>query len=405
MNRGAWLLLFALCCGPGCSGLDLLSVTPNTVPVGVRRPVLVSGVGVNEELQFSLEALGVEVALSPPVRVTDTEVEVWVPAAAPAGQYTLVATSPFDEDRLENAVELVDGRARVVFIDVGQGDATLVIAPEGETLLIDGGPRAAASRVQNALQTYAGGRLDAVVLSHYDADHLGGLVEVLAGPDRMPGTRDDLRPAVSFAPTDTGACNTVTCQRLRRLMAWPMVTASPLERFSLGTVDVALVAADGDVGEGPLPGISSDNEHSVAVQLSFGGRSVLITGDLTGGGLGTVDLETPLSTRTGPVDVLRVAHHGSATSSAASALERWQPWVAVLSVGTDNAYCHPASEVLERLSMRSARLYATGYGVVSEIERCNGQTRAPEEAVFGMGDVVLDVRADGNLWVNDDVIR
>lgn len=405
MDRRTWLLLFVLLGGSACSGLELLSVTPSTVPVGVSRPIVVSGIGLGEDTHFSLVSFGVEVSLSPPTPLNDNEVEVWVPAAAPSGQYDLVATNAFSEARLPNSVELVDGRARVVFIDVGQGDATLVIAPDGETLLIDGGPRAAASRVQNALQVYANGRLDAVVLSHYDADHLGGLVEVLAGPDRTPGTRDDLRPEITFAPSDSGGCATVTCERFRRLLSWPMVTASPLERFSLGAVEVALVAADGDVGEGPLPGVSSDNEHSVAVQISFGGRSALVTGDLTGGGLGTVDLETPLASRTGPVDVLRVAHHGSATSSAASALERWQPWVAVLSVGTDNAYCHPASEVLERLSMRTAHLYATGYGVVAESERCNGQTRAPEEAVFGMGDVVLDIRADGTLWVNDDVIR
>lgn len=393
-------LLFAV--ASGCRELTILDVEPGQIPAGSGGALRIQGAGFDDQVLFSLTGAGLTISLGQPEVVSEAEAAARVPVAAPAGRYDVVATRGGVEARLEDTLGIVAGRARVVFVDVGQGDATLVVAPGGETLLIDGGPASAVSAVEAALHEHAGGRLDAVVLSHFDADHLAGLVELLAGPDRVAGTGDDVRPTHTFGPTDLGDCVTDTCEKLRRLAAYPFEVARVADALPLGDVEVEVVAADGDVGGGAVPGVDDDNEHSVVVRMSFGGRSVLVTGDLTGGGLGTVDLETPLAERTGPVDVLRVSHHGSQTSTAPDALARWQPAFAVLSFGTDNAYCHPHTDVLARLASSGAQLFATGSGIVDDGARCGGRTEAPEGASFGLGDVVLDLDASGLVSLATD---
>ena len=101
--------------------------------------------------------------------------------------------------------------------------------------------------------------------------------------------------------------------------------------------------------------------------------------------------------RTGPVDVLRVGHHGSKTSSTSTALNRWSPEVAIFSLGTDNAHCHPDQGVLDRVAVASRSVWSTGAGVVEDVSRCTAATSWPANAHAGEGDVVLDVSALGTL--------
>ena len=93
------------------------------------------------------------------------------------------------------------GTLQVDVLDIGQGDATLVIAPGGETLLIDGGPAGSLPELRAALETHAAGRLDAVVVSHFDADHLAGFIESMSGEqwkylsEHVPAAIADSEPA------------------------------------------------------------------------------------------------------------------------------------------------------------------------------------------------------------------
>ena len=118
----------------------------------------------------------------------------------------------------------------------------------------------------------------------------------------------------------------------------------------------------------------------------------------------TVDLETPLAELTGPVDVLRVGHHGSQTSSALSALQRWAPRLAVLSLGTDNAYCHPHPDVLSRLATLATHIAATGSGIVDDSGGCTGPTNWPPNAQPDLGDIVVELSADGTLTLEGEVL-
>lgn len=381
-------------------GLRLDRVTAEVAPGGT---VEIEGAGFGAETRFSL-ASSVEVSLQVE-ELSAGLATASVPRAAPAGVYDLRATDGGAEAELPRAVRVITGGLDVHFLDVDQGDATLVVAPGGQTLLIDGGPRSAGPVLRAAIDERARGRLDAVVLSHTDADHLGGLVELLQGEDGEPGTGDDLVPSTRLAGVDDGSCTSEVCADLRRLAAWPFDTpevGDAIEPLNADGVTATVVAVDGDVGGGKLGGADDDNERSMVVQLAFGGRTVLITGDLTGGGAGEADVESALAQRTGPVDVLRVSHHGSATSSAPAALGAWQPRALVLSLGTDNAYCHPAPEVLTRLGAIGEPIYATGAGIVVDTARCGGETPWPAQARVGLGSFSLTVLADGALSLAGD---
>ena len=125
-------------------------------------------------------------------------------------------------------------------------------------------------------------------------------------------------------------------------------------------------------------------------------------GDLRGGGDGGADLESALATGSGPIEEVRVSNHGAATASAPSALAAWQARAIVLSLGTDNAYCHPASEVLTRLAASGAPLYATGAGIVVDGARCDGETEWPAQARPGLGTITLTLLAGGEISLAGD---
>lgn len=405
MSRSAlWCALVGLVVAAGCRDLAVLSVSPAEVPAGQASEISVSGRGFEEGLALRLESAGLEVGLAPVVVEASESADARVPSAAPPGVYDLVGELDGARATLVNALRIVSGEARITFIDVGQGDGTLVVAPTGEALLIDGGGPGAADEVRAAIDREAGGRLDAVVLSHFDADHLGGLVGVLSGDDGVAGTEDDLVPEDAIGPTDDGGCETQTCGRMRQLLAWPFEVATPGRLLTLGAVEVEVVSADGVVAGALVPGVDDSNEQTVAVLVRFGGRSVLVTGDLTGGGIGTADVESEVAAFTGPVDILRVSHHGSGTSSVQAALSTWAPRAAVFSFGTDNAYCHPDADVLARVAASSGAVYATGRGVVEAVDRCAAPTLAPAGARLGLGDVLLRVSVDGSMTLQDDAL-
>ncbi|MEW5847385.1 MAG: MBL fold metallo-hydrolase [Myxococcota bacterium] len=298
------------------------------------------------------------------------------------------------------------GAVRVVAVDVGQGDCTLVVGTDGTVVLIDGGGLSSGAEVRAAVQRETGGRVDHVVVTHYDADHLAGVADFLLGPDRVDGTPDDGAPeAKLWDYGDDGTCSTQTCDRYRDARMGRGQTIPLGEVISLGVAQLECVAVNGRVADGSVVPPSDENSRSVSFILRHGTFTALLAGDLTGGGEGTADVETPLARHTGPVSLLHVNHHGSKTSSNQGALALWAPRAAIISVGTDNSYCHPAQDVLDRVVEVGARVFATGGGMVNTDSRCTRTTDWPAGSRAGLGDVVVTAYSDGAFYVADELVE
>ena len=226
----------------------------------------------------------------------------------------------------------------VTFLDVGQGDATLIETPSGTQVLIDGGkPRSVGRPLSRQLPFYDRS-LDVVIGTHADSDHIGGLVDVLAdyrvgrvGVPSLPNDTADFRAFQQAAATEA------------------QVDLAEVQQLSRGDVmhldeGVYLLTLFPLVEHQP----SDLNDSSTVFKLIYGETSFMLTGD-TG-----TSIEKYLAGIDGQLldsDVLKIGHHGSDTSSSEVFLSAVSPDVAVISAGADNSYGHPHKSVLNRLSL------------------------------------------------------
>jgi competence protein ComEC len=226
---------------------------------------------------------------------------------------------------------LPDGRLHVWFLDVGQGDAILIQAPDGQQILVDGGPSPSALLDQlGAVLPFWDRSLDLVVLTHPDADHISGLIPLL-DRYRVATVVDTVAPGDKAAESWLAATNAahVSHQAAARGM-----------RLTAGAV-VLTVLSPNDHGAQ----FDDGNNSSAVLRLDYGASSALLTGDAEGEAeQAMLDAGLPLR-----ADVLKVGHHGSNASTSPQFLAAVQPRLAVISVGADNRFGHPAPELLQRL--------------------------------------------------------
>lgn len=284
---------------------------------------------------------------------------------------------------------------RIIAVDVGQGDATLIIAPTGEALLVDAGPPGAGRDAILPLLQQAGiNELTAIVVTHYHEDHFGGVAEVLAGPDAVRGTADDLVPTggIYDRGEPQGPPESPRFPLYAASAAGHRRPAHPGEHLRLGDCDLEVVAAGGMLADGTAIDLGDppdENAASIALLIEYAGFRMLIAGDVTGGGgdppYRTPDVETALGPLIGDIDVLRVAHHGSQTSTNDAFLDATLPETAIISVGDENDHGHPHRAVVERLLDVGATVYQT--------ERGWSDHAAP---VISGGNITIDVDQTGN---------
>jgi competence protein ComEC len=233
----------------------------------------------------------------------------------------------------------------VFFLDVGQGDAAALRTPAGRWVVIDGGPRTpegdAGRRVVVPFLRRAGvGRLAAVVATHGDADHLGGLPAVIAAldPELVLEPGEPLgRPLYLEFLAAVEAANA----------RWHAARAG--DRIELDGVTLEVLSPDSLWLATPL----EVNEHGVVLRVTFGAVRVLLQGDAG------LPVEAHLAGRVGPVELLKVGHHGSRTATGDAWLDELTPHEAVISVGRTNRYGHPAPEVVARLARRGITVLRT----------------------------------------------
>lgn len=230
------------------------------------------------------------------------------------------------------------GTLTVDFLDVGQGLSVLVNS-DGHYLLFDGGDRTASSFVVAYLKKQGVESLDYLIASHYDADHLNGLVGALnVFPTKTilaPDYETDTKVYQSFLRTAQEKGNTI-------------VHPATGSTYQLGDAQFTILAPSSE-------SYGDENDYSVVIRLTYGGSSFLITGDAGE----KSELEMLDGGFTLKSDVLCLGHHGSSTASSAPFLKAVSPDFAVISCGTGNSYGHPHEETLERLKGTEAGLFRT----------------------------------------------
>lgn len=247
-------------------------------------------------------------------------------------------------DAVRGAPDGHDGLA-LHFLDVGQGDATAVRTPGGRWILVDAGPadhRHDAGRrvVAPFLARQGARRLEAALVSHAHADHLGGLPSVLG---RVPAGLV-LEPGMPAADAGYAAF-------LDRVAAngWRWRPARRGEQFTVDGVTFSVLHPDTTWSWWGL----DLNENSLVVRVEWGRFAALLTGDAG------FPAESLLAGRIGPVDLLKVGHHGSRGSTGAALLAETRPAAAVISAGRRNRHGHPAPEALRRLEAAGVRVFRT----------------------------------------------
>lgn len=222
-------------------------------------------------------------------------------------------------------------------LDVGQGQSVLIQA-DGHNMLIDGGGRDASSFVISYLRQQSIENLDCVLLSHYDEDHMAGLIGVLSVlqtdsflvPDYTG--EGDLYQSLAVAALSNG------CVIMHAQAGW---------QFQLGDANVEVV--------GPVGEYSSGNDNSLAVKVTYGKKPFIICGDAEQ----QSEMDMVNSDMDLRADVYVVDHHGSSTSSMDAFLEAMSPSYALISCGVDNAYGHPSMETLQRLQNHGIQMFRT----------------------------------------------
>lgn len=236
--------------------------------------------------------------------------------------------------------------AEITAIDVGQGDSLLVVDPEGHTLLIDGGGPPGFARanafdvgedvVSPYLWSRGIARINAVLLTHPHSDHMDGLRAVITNFHPRTLYIGAEQTHAEDALLATAARQGMDVQRLHRG-----------QNVSFGALTLDVLAAGEDAQSAKV------NDDSVVLRVTYRGSSALLLGDAER------ELEHAIAAQVRAVDLLKVAHHGSATSTTPELLASAHPKWAVVSVGTDNPYGHPRAEVLERLRQAGAIVYRT----------------------------------------------
>jgi len=244
---------------------------------------------------------------------------------------------------------------RVYFFDIGQGDSIFVDTPSHGRILIDGGPNRRVLSELGKVLPFSDKRIDVVIETHPDKDHIGGLPEVInrfkVGLFLEPGVESENR-------IDDELHRVLKEKNVPSFLARRGMTIDFLDGVKL-----VILFPNQDVSRWET------NDASIIAKLVYGEKSFLLTGDAT---IKSENLLMSLDLPTGQAGseiinstVLKAGHHGSRTSTSPLFAERVSPEYAVISAGKDNSYGHPHKETIDTLSKVGAKILSTiGLGTI-----------------------------------------
>lgn len=280
---------------------------------------------------------------------------------------------PEPEPEIPQAVTPISGNGLTVhFIDVGQADCALLEC-DGKYMIIDGGNVEDGQLVVSYLKQMGVETIDRVVCSHAHEDHVGGLPAVLsvfdAGKVYAPVTEYDSKVFRDFVEKAENRAGEIT-------------VPAPGDQFTLGSATCTVL--------GPVQEYDETNDTSIVLKVSYGDSDFLFTGDME------VTAENDMIDHWGEnfdweVEVLKVGHHGSDTSSGYRFVYETNPTYGIISVGEGNSYNHPNEEPLSRLKDAGVVIFRTDYlgHVIATTDGTDitftweNQNAAPEDAEPG----------------------
>lgn len=240
----------------------------------------------------------------------------------------------------------------IKFIDVGQGEAILIALPE-KTVLIDAGPTGSAPRIAQVLQELGRDKIDYLVATHPDEDHIGGIADVISST--QIGT--------IYAPNKTN--NTATYRKF--------LTAIQNNNLQITLAEAGTIIDQTDAYKLEILWPTKDanfpdtNDYSIIIKLTVGTKTFLFTGDAPTSAI--------LNSNPGHIDVLKLSHHGSRTGTNEQLVRKLSPTYAILSYALDNSYGHPMQSVLTALHKHSVEVWGTGAnGTITITITCDGTT-------------------------------
>jgi competence protein ComEC len=277
---------------------------------------------------------------------------------------------------------------RIIHLNVGQGDATLVTGPDGTTVMIDAGYASEASKnILPALKAMGVTHLDNIVATHFHSDHIAGFTRLSSMTDASTNIFDrgdcvgePLCYPVPELANKSGGKTIYAKYKSALLGSFHRVTKSTAD------IDLGMGAKLKFIGAGGIVwdrkaisgGTPDENAQSVSMLITYGDFKYLICGDVTGGGDGTINLESNIASVVGDINILQSNHHGSPTGNSQEFLEAVSPEIAIISVGNGNSHHLPKRSVLNRFkNLRSTHdfkyLFMTNAGNIGGIELDSGE--------------------------------
>jgi len=227
-------------------------------------------------------------------------------------------------------LSIPDGKLRMVFCDVGQGDGAIIIKGNWQILVDTGADNGKMERCMDRYLPFWDKKIDGVIISHWDKDHSGALTKIVKS----------YKIYRLFESTSSG-------EKIEQNIYTEILSAGDVIRYGEFGFEVVYPNKNSEDG----------NESSLVMVLNYKDKYFMFTGDVDVNGEGEM-----MSWWKEKVEGLKISHHGSDTGSSEDWLKRLEPAVAVISVGKNNSYGHPNEVILERLKKLGVKIFRTDIG-------------------------------------------